>query len=311
MYCHHPMEMHASPDLTDTGKRKYVFDLRDSLDPDRRIPHLHIQVPCGQCIACRVRKAQEWSARLWLEWKTCSAASCFLTLTYDDDHLPPDRSLHVEDYQLFLKRLRKKLDPLKVRYYCAGEYGSQLERPHFHLLIFGTDFGSDKLPLANVFNRLHPEYYISSIVAQCWDKGYHTIAPLSDACICYVAKYVIKKATGPQSDTWYSGRRPEFGIGSKGIARDWYLSCSEDLWSKDFFRWGDRFKKCRPVRYFEKILEKNDFDRLTSIKEERIFRHLHDRKEVFDRDERLRRAQDEIALAHNYQIFAASRHTQI
>ena len=88
MYCHHPMEMHASPDLTDTGKRAYVFDLRDSLDPDRLIPELHIQVPCGQCIACRVRKAQEWSARLCLEWKTCPAASCFLTLTYDDEHYP-------------------------------------------------------------------------------------------------------------------------------------------------------------------------------------------------------------------------------
>ena len=145
-------------------------------------------------------------------------------------------------------------------------------------------------------------------MASCWDKGFHTIAPLSDACICYVAKYVIKKATGQMSDEWYAGRKPEFGIGSKGIARQWYDSYHDDLWSKDYFRWGDRFKKCRPVRYFEKILEKSDFQRLTDIKEERILRHLHDRKEVFDKDEVMRRALDEQAQAHNYKIFSSARH---
>lgn len=310
MYCHHPMEIHAAPGLTDAGKRAYTFNLRDSLDPERKLDTLHIQIPCGQCIACRVRKAQEWSARLWLEWKTSRLPSCFLTLTYDDDHLPVDRSLHVEDYQLFLKRLRKAISPQKIRYFCAGEYGSQLERPHFHLLLFGTDFGCDKMPMANVFNRLHPDYYLSSIVAKCWDKGFHTIAPLSDACICYVAKYVIKKATGKASDEWYAGRRPEFGIGSKGIAREFYDKYSEDVWSKDYLRWGDRFKKCRPFRYFEKILEKNDFQRLTNLKMERILHHLHDRKEVFDPQEKLRRKLDERAMAHNFKLFEQARHTE-
>lgn len=311
MYCHHPLEMHKSPSLTVTGKRGWTFDLRDSLDPDRLIPEMHIQVPCGQCIACRVRKAQEWSARLWLEWKSSSQESCFLTLTYDDEHLPCDRSLRVQDYQLFLKRLRKQLEPVKIRYYCAGEYGSQLDRPHYHLILFGTDFGSDKLPLCNVFNRLHPQYYISSLVAQCWPMGYHTIAPLSDACICYVAKYVIKKAVGRSADDWYAGRLPEFGIGSKGIARAWYDQNHDNMWDKGFFRWGDRFKKCRPVRYYEKILEKNDFDRLTNIKQDRIFRHLWDRKEVFYPGEKMRRQLDERAMAHNYKLFAESRHKSI
>ena len=310
MYCHHPMEMHMSSSLTATGKRGWTFNLRDSLDPDRRIDHMHIQVPCGQCIACRVRKAQEWSARLWLEWQMCKSSSCFLTLTYDDEHLPSDRSLRVEDYQLFLKRLRKRL-PQKIRYYCAGEYGSELARPHYHLILFGTDFGSDKLPLCNVFNRLHPDYYISSLVADCWDKGYHTIAPLSDACICYVAKYVIKKAVGKSADDWYNGRRTEFGIGSKGIAREWYDQYGNDMWSKGYFRWGDRFKKCRPVRYYERILEKNDFDRLQNIKTDRILKHLWDRKEVFDPVEKRKREVDERAMAHNYQLFAQGRHRVI
>lgn len=313
MYCHHPHEIHLAEGQTRLGKPRYVWNIFGSLDPWRLSddPKMHVVIPCGQCIACRVRRAQEWSARLWLEWRMSRAPSCFLTLTYDDDHLPSDRSLRVEDYQLFLKRLRKLLEPLKIRYYCAGEYGSQLERPHYHLLIFGTDFGSSRMPLANAFNRLHPQYYISADVAKCWDKGFHTIAPLSDACICYVAKYVIKKATGLQAADYYSGRRPEFGIGSKGIARDYYDAYSDDLWARDGLRWGDRFKKCRPFRYYEKILEKDDFDRLTKLKDERILHHINDRKEVWSKEEVMRRKLDEQALAHNYKIFASARHSNI
>lgn len=310
MYCHYPREIHLAEGRSKNGKNKYVFNVYQSLDPWRLNPDpkYHVVVPCGQCIACRIRRAQEWSARLWLEWRMSKRSSCFLTLTYDDDHLPSDRSLHVEDYQLFLKRLRRALAPEKIRYYCAGEYGLQLERPHFHLLIFGTDFGADRMPLCNVFNRLHPDYFISSLVAKLWDKGFHTIAPLSDACICYVAKYVIKKATGFLADDYYSGRRPEFGIGSKGIGRDYYAAFSEDVWSKDYLRWGDRFKKCRPFRYFEKILEKNDPERLTKLKDDRILHHLNDRKEVFSRDEIMRRRLDEQAAAHNYALFSSARH---
>lgn len=241
MYCHHPHEIHLAAGLTKNGKPNYVFNPYKSLDPWRQIddPKYHVVIPCGQCIACRIRRAQEWSARLWLEWQMSRAPSCFLTLTYDDNHLPTDRSLHVEHYQAFLKRLRKRLSPLKIRYYCAGEYGSQLERPHYHIILFGTDFGSRRAPLCNVFNRLHPEYYISDVVAELWPYGYHTIAPLCDACICYVAKYVIKKATGLLADDYYDGRLPEFGIGSKGIGRAYYDAYADGMWSKDYLRWGD------------------------------------------------------------------------
>ena len=79
MFCHHPLEIHRAPGFTENGKKRYVFDLRDSLDPDRSIPLMHVQIPCGQCLACRVRRSQEWAARLWLEWKTTDNPSCFLT----------------------------------------------------------------------------------------------------------------------------------------------------------------------------------------------------------------------------------------
>ena len=310
MYCHHPLEMHRAPGLTEAGKPVYTFDLVKSLDPQRLLPDFHIQIACGQCLACRVRKAQEWSARLWLEWKCTDSPSCFLTLTYDEQHVPKDYSLKKEHYQLFLKRLRKSISPRKIRYYVAGEYGAEFKRPHFHIIIFGYDFPDSKIPFANVFNRTTCKDYISPEVAKLWPYGFHRISPLSDSCICYVCKYVIKKLTGPLVRE-YSGRVPEFGIGSKGIARNWYEKFGSDLFDKEFFVWGSKFKRCRPVRYFEKILEKNDFDRLTFYKSGVKMRHIHDRKEVYDREFRTALSNDELAMYHNYSLLSKKRHVQI
>ena len=70
----------------------------------KRFPH-GLDVPCGRCEACRRNKAQEWSIRLLHELKYFDKAS-FITLTYDDDHLPKNRSLDKNDFQLFFKRFR-------------------------------------------------------------------------------------------------------------------------------------------------------------------------------------------------------------
>lgn len=50
--------------------------------------------------------------------------SIFLTLTYDNNHIPYNYSLNRRYVQLYLKRLRKT--GLKFKYLCAGEYGFKL-----------------------------------------------------------------------------------------------------------------------------------------------------------------------------------------
>lgn len=63
-----------------------------------------------------------------------SSSAFFITLTYDDEHLPPGAELSKRDLQLFIKRLRKR-NP-GIRYFAVGEYGSQKGRPHYHAVIF-------------------------------------------------------------------------------------------------------------------------------------------------------------------------------
>lgn len=92
-----------------------------------------MHVPCGKCAFC-VRKAiNAWCMRLGHELAVSSSAF-FLTLTYDNEHLPEDGELSKRDLQLFLKRLRK-VNP-GIRYFAVGEYGSNYERPHYHAVIF-------------------------------------------------------------------------------------------------------------------------------------------------------------------------------
>ena len=92
-------------------------------------------LPCGQCYACRLNKSRDWATRCVLEAKMHDK-NCFITLTYNDDNLPQDLSLHKEDFVKFMKRLRKNTGE-KIRFYMAGEYGSLYQRPHYHACLFG------------------------------------------------------------------------------------------------------------------------------------------------------------------------------
>jgi hypothetical protein len=46
-------------------------------------------------------------------------------LTYDPEHLPEDGSLNVVHFQKFMKRLRDRIKPLKIRFFHCGEYGDK------------------------------------------------------------------------------------------------------------------------------------------------------------------------------------------
>jgi len=88
--------------------------------------HRQIILPCGGCIGCRIRKREEWATRIYCEAKM-HKENYFVTLTYDDTHLPVDCGLNYRDIELFHKRLRKAVGPF--RFFVTGEYGEQNKRP--------------------------------------------------------------------------------------------------------------------------------------------------------------------------------------
>ena len=265
---------------------------------------VYITVPCGHCIGCRLEYSRQWANRCLLELDYHSSAY-FVTLTYDNSHVrrtlyaDPDTgeaaeayTLAKRDFQLFMKRLRKAFPDQKIRYFAAGEYGSETFRPHYHAILFGLKL--DDLQLykqsPDGFN-----YYTSESFQRVWSepasgvppsegRPYYTLPDLpflADSCkgsitpltpigkclICdvswetcaYVARYVTKKLTGPES-TFYSDHNiePPFTVMSRkpGIARQWYDD-HPDLYDYDYINISTPAggKKFRPPKYFDKLYD--------------------------------------------------------
>lgn len=152
-------------------------------------------VPCSKCRPCLINKARTWQGRLMLENEK-HVHSGFVTLTYDNEHLPPDGSLCPEHCQAFFKKLRKFVAPEKIRFYLVGEYGKLTDRPHYHAIVFG----------------LHPLLGREWVDASWTDsdgskRGRTNVGSVTPRSTAYVAGYVTEKLVGrDRSD----GKFPEF-----------------------------------------------------------------------------------------------------
>lgn len=101
-----------------------------------------IEVPCGKCAECRDSYFNSLLQRAICEAR--SSYMYFVTLTYDDKHIPfidldGQRILYANynHIQNMVKRFRNsRLLDRDFRYLCVTEFGSLYSRPHFHLLFF-------------------------------------------------------------------------------------------------------------------------------------------------------------------------------
>lgn len=163
-------------------------------------PGLDLTLPCGRCPGCRVDRAAMWARRCMHEasqWEDC----CFLTLTYDDDHLPAGGFLVPRHLQLFIKLLRKFVSGSpdcisrssrisSFRFFACGEYGSKLLRPHYHLLLFNLRFRDTR--------RISKTLFESRCLYDLWKHGTHAVGDVSAASAAYVAKYSVKVPDLPE-----------------------------------------------------------------------------------------------------------------
>lgn len=162
---------------------------------------------CGQCIGCRSRRAADWTARIVHEAQLYGERNSFVTLTYADECMPPDGGLVYRDFQLFAKRLRKKAGPF--RFFCAGEYGEENFRPHFHAVMFGLDFRADRFEWRKT--EAGDQVWRSPLLESTWEMGNCELGAVTRESAAYVAKYAIKKATGDVALTRYARVDPDTG----------------------------------------------------------------------------------------------------
>ncbi len=120
--------------------------------------------------------------------------SCFVTLTYNDEHLPLVRHEESDTWiptlvkshpQKWICSVRKKMmhGGLPLRYFAAGEYGTKGARksnPHYHLILFG---------IGPTWNQLFEK---------SWKKGFVSSYEATPASMAYVAKYCLKGGEDPE-----------------------------------------------------------------------------------------------------------------
>lgn len=261
----------------------------------------YIEIPCGHCLECRLEYSRMWADRCMLEAQD-HKDNCFVTLTYDDPHLPlvdgvvPDtgevtkfKTLCKRDLQLFIKRLRKRLpEDVKIRYFACGEYGEQTLRPHYHLIIFGWKPDENDLHLLKMSN-LGYAYYHSDFIKEVWPYGNNLVADCTWKTCAYVARYVVKKYKTDENP--YKGTEivPEFVTMSRrpGIGLNWLLAhnvCYATFLNQ-YLSTEEGSQKISKNRYFDSYIEKLDPELFQEMKEVRIhFQKERKKLEYFNSD---------------------------
>uniref|UniRef100_A0AAU8AVU2 Replication initiator protein n=1 Tax=Dulem virus 194 TaxID=3145671 RepID=A0AAU8AVU2_9VIRU len=228
MACLHPNYVIWKPNDFD-GTRDFRFCgsasalTADLLKPESDVSCGTQLVPCGKCMGCRLDRASAWADRMLIEFKDNGDKAIFVTLTYNDDHLPEVvtddnrklSSLSVRDTQLFLKRLRKAFSPNRIRFYLAGEYGPKTHRPHYHAILFGLSLDDFPDAIVHSFNGLGQPLYQSDVLAGLWQNGFVSLAPATRDTASYCARYTMKKRYKGE-DVWLDpAQQPEFSTQSR------------------------------------------------------------------------------------------------
>lgn len=276
-----------------------------SVQSTNRLDLEEMTIPCGKCTGCRTEYSRQWAVRCHLEQKwqeKFNRNSVFITLTYDDDHLPPFGSLRKKDFVDFMKRLRKQKNSTSdnpLRFYACGEYGEKSGRPHYHAILFNCSFKQDK----EIKKGKNPIYW-SKDLQKAWShyiqpkegekKGKHipigfvSWGKVTFESAAYVANYVQKKINGALKEEHYKRYydidqdgeiilnsdgefntqiESEFSLMSRkpGIAADWLTYYKDDVYPSDFLTVNGR--KMKPPKSFDRQYERDHASEMAAIKE--------------------------------------------
>lgn len=256
-----------------------------------------LAVPCGRCIGCRLERARQWSVRCVHEaqcWEPESLdvgppwdrreGSSFVTLTYDDAHLPRGLTLVPKHLTDFFKRLRERCHGF--RYFACGEYGSDYSRPHYHACLFGLWF-HDRV----FYKRMQSGFdvFTSAVLDDVWGFGECKIGSVTSESAGYCARYLAKvelgRGRGPKRVVFdvttgeFIEREHEFQRVSlkPGLGARWMDRYFSDVYPHDRVVMDGGVGK--PPRYYDKLLALRDPVLLEKLKGKRILeaeRHFED-----------------------------------
>lgn len=225
-------------------------------------------VKCGHCIECAEEYTREWSFRI-MDEASQYEQNCFLTLTYNDEHLPEDGCLVKRDYQLFLKRFRKSVG--KVRYFGCAEYGGIGLRPHYHIILFGY------CPSDMYFwckSKSGEDLYRSPTIEKLWTFGYSYVGLVSLSSARYCAKYLQKYLFDTDERMQDLVKPFTFMSTHPGIGGDYSKCLSTDK----LYKAG---KWVKTPRYYLKCADRDGYD-LTDLKANRRFKALFFDRSLID-----------------------------
>ncbi len=284
MSCYHPLYAWIDHSIFENGKQKNKVtisknqdqfksfdDFKSMFDPNIN-PYLEpIMLPCGKCIGCKLDKSRDWANRCQLEASYYSE-NYFLTLTYDDDHLPYSQNynaltksyasvptLRKKDLQDFLKRLRRhfeyNFDEYGIRFFACGEYGTINHRPHYHVILFNCKLSDD---LVFKFSKSGNPFYQSPLIDKLWNKGIAIVSTVTWDTCAYTARYVLKKCSDSVIDPQWSDSDFEFEFINMsrrpGIGKNFYDDNKEEIY--EFDRISKGFKSpIRPPKYYDRLYD--------------------------------------------------------
>lgn len=171
----------------------HIRNPKKGLDP--RFDKAFIDVPCGHCWQCRLRKKNDAWLRLYFEYldtENKGGFTLFLTLTYSNKYLPRIGNFSCFSHrhiQLYLKRIRKRFGA-NVRYWFCEELGSHTHRPHYHIVFFVTN---------------HDSSYFRKFVRDAWYYGFTSVGRYNYGIVnnCSGLKYIAKYCGKQISDVSY------------------------------------------------------------------------------------------------------------
>lgn len=263
MPCERPRNVHRP---ATSGPLSFTGPKRDGK------AYIAMQLPCGNCLLCREEQARQQAVRIYHE-SLLYEESAFLTLTYNDQKLPPHGGLQYEDLYKFWKRVKQQLlrkHQIKLRYYAVGEYGDKTLRPHYHACIFGHAFTADRILL----RRLPTLLWTSPALELAWGLGNVSVGSLNFRTARYTASYVTKKLrskqqyvrTDPTTGELLPLEQPRAFM-SRNLGKQWWLENYDYVTAHDHVIIDGRRQK--PPRAYDKWLQQRNEIPHQMLKEER------------------------------------------